>query len=118
MIKRLEIQDYGLIADAEIEFADGATFFTGETGSGKTMILGALNSALGARAGADVVRRGAARARVTLAFEPDQALRERLSADGFEVDPGEDATIVREMTDAGKSNVRLNGRNATASYVR
>ena len=118
MITRLEIENYGLIARGAIEFSPGATIFTGETGSGKTMILGALDFALGERASADVVRRGAQRAVVTLGFEPNAALRERLRADGFEVDPGEEATVVREMSDAGKSSVRVNGRSATASYVR
>jgi DNA repair protein RecN (Recombination protein N) len=118
MLSRLEIENYGLIARGAIEFSPGATIFTGETGSGKTMILGALGFALGERASADAVRRGAKRAIVTLTFEPNEALRERLLADGYELDPEEDATIVREMSDAGKSNVRLNGRAATASYVR
>ncbi len=118
MIRRLEIRDYGLIETAEIEFSDGATIFTGETGSGKTMILGALACAMGARASSDIVRRGASRAIVTLAFEPDDALRERLTAEGFEVDPGEEATIVREIAENGKSSVRVNGRASTASYAR
>lgn len=118
MLTRLEIENYGLIARGAIEFSPGATIFTGETGSGKTMILGALDFALGERASADVVRRGAKRAVVTLTFEPDETLRERLLADGYELDSGEDATIVREMSDAGKSNVRVNGRAATASYAR
>ena len=65
VLRRLEIEDYGLIARADVEFADGATIFTGETGSGKTMLLGALEFALGARAGSDVVRRGARKASVT-----------------------------------------------------
>ncbi len=118
MLRRLEIRDYGLIEAAEIAFSDGATIFTGETGSGKTMILGALACAMGARASADIVRRGAPRAIVTLAFEPDDELRERITADGFEVDPGEEATIVREIGENGKSSVRVNGRASTASYVR
>jgi len=118
MLTRLEIENYGLIARAAIDFSAGATIFTGETGSGKTMILGALDFALGERAGADVVRRGAKRALVTLTFEPKAALRARLIADGFELDPGEDATIAREMTETGKSIVRVNGRACTASYVR
>ncbi len=107
-----------MIEAAEIEFSEGATIFTGETGSGKTMILGALACAMGARASSDVVRRGASRAVVTLAFEPDDALREQLTADGFEVDPGEEATIVREIAENGKSSVRVNGRASTASYAR
>lgn len=118
MIARLEIENYGLIARGAIEFSPGATIFTGETGSGKTMILGALDFALGERASADAVRRGAPRATVTLTFEPSPALRERLLADGYELDPSEDATIVREVNDAGKSSVRVNGRPTTASYVR
>ncbi|MBV8245175.1 MAG: DNA repair protein RecN, partial [Candidatus Eremiobacteraeota bacterium] len=118
MLQRLEIENYGLIAGAEIEFASGATMFTGETGSGKTMLVGALGFVLGERAGADVVRRGAARATVTLTFEPDESLRERLGAGGFEIDAGEDAVITREMSGAGKSTMRLNGRVTTATHVR
>jgi DNA repair protein RecN (Recombination protein N) len=118
MLLRLQIENYGLIERAEIRFAQGATMFTGETGSGKTMILGALAFALGARASADDVRPGAARANVTLTFEPDGVLRERLSADGYPIDPGEEASFVRELTDAGKSSVRVNGRPSTAAYVR
>ena len=118
MLRRLTIENYGLIADAGVEFAPGATIFTGETGSGKTMLLGALAFALGARSGADAVRRGAPRAFVSLTFEPTDAVRERLAADGFELDPGEDAAIEREMTDAGRSSVRINGRAARAGYLR
>jgi DNA repair protein RecN (Recombination protein N) len=118
MLRSLALKDYGLVESAEIEFAGGATMFTGETGSGKTMLLGALGFALGERTSADIVRRGAARAAVTLAFDPDESTRDRLKADGFPLDEDEEATIVREMSESGKSTLRLNGRLATASYVR
>ena len=111
MLQRLEIAGYGLIARAEIEFAAGATIFTGETGSGKTMILGALAFVLGARA-------TAGKARVSLWFEPSDALRTRFSTDGFDLDDDESATFSREVSDAGKSTVRVNGRPATAGYLR
>ncbi len=88
MLRRLEIEDYGLIARADVEFADGATIFTGETGSGKTMLLGALDFALGARAGSDVVRRGARKASVTVTFEPDETLRARLAEARFRARSG------------------------------
>ena len=84
----------------------------------RPIILGALDFALGERASADVVRRGAQRASVTLTFEPSEPLRERLIGDGYELDPVRYATIAREMNEAGKSSVRVNGRAATASYVR
>lgn len=118
MLRTLRIENFGLIERVEVEFSEGATIFTGETGSGKTMLLGALDFALGTRAGGDVVRRGTRKALVTLAFEPDGALRARLSHDGFELDSGEAATISREMTETGRSIMRVNGRAATASYVR
>lgn len=118
MLRRLEIEAFGLIASASVDFAGGATMFTGETGSGKTMLLGALEFALGARAGADAVRRGARKATVTLAFDPGDGVRERLAVDGYELDPGEEATVVRETSDSGRSVVRLCGRPSTAAYVR
>ena len=118
MLRRLLIESYGLIERADVEFAGGATMFTGETGSGKTMLLGALDFALGGRAGADVVRRGARRAVVTLEFDADETLLARLAGDGFELDPGEGASVSREMSDAGRSSVRVNGRPSTAGYVR
>jgi DNA repair protein RecN (Recombination protein N) len=118
MLRRLQIECFGLIERAEVEFAEGATIFTGETGSGKTMLLGALDFALGARAGPDIVRRGAGRALVTLEFDPDEALSARLAAAGFELDDGESGTIVREMTETGRSSLRVNGRAATAAYAR
>ena len=118
MLRRLEIENYGLIARAAVEFARGATIFTGETGSGKTMLLGALDFALGARAAPDAVRRGARGAVVTISFEPNDSFERALEADGFELDPGEEASIVREITEAGRSSVRVNGRPSTAGYVR
>jgi len=118
MLRQLQIESYGLIERAGVDFADGATIFTGETGSGKTMLLGALDFALGGRAGPDIVRRGARRAQVTLTFDTGDRLRARLADDGFELDAGEMGTIVREMSDGGRSGVRLNGRPATAAYLR
>ncbi len=118
MLKRLSVENYGLIERADVAFSEGATIFTGETGSGKTMLVGALSFALGARADLAMVRAGAARATVELVFEPDPALLQRLNDDGFALEAGEEAAILRELTPAGKSNLRLCGRSATASYVR
>jgi DNA repair protein RecN (Recombination protein N) len=115
---RLAIDDFGLIAHAELTFAEGFTACTGETGSGKTMLLGALDFALGERASPDVVRRGAVRARATLELEPGPALRARFAAEGFELDDDELASVVREIAAGGKSSARINGRPATAGQLR
>ncbi len=118
MLKHLHVENYGLIARADVDFASGATIFTGETGSGKTMLVGALSFALGARTDTAMVRADAPRALVELTFEPDDALGERLRLDGFLLEPGEEAAILREVTQAGKSSIRLCGRSVTASAVR
>jgi DNA repair protein RecN (Recombination protein N) len=115
---RLEIENFELIERATLEFAGGFTACSGETGSGKSMLLGSLAFVLGERASADVVRRGAARARVTLEVDADAALRARLDAEGFELEPNEAAILAREMTGAGKSTARVNGRLATAAQLR
>ncbi len=118
MLLRLRIEDYGLIERAEVEFAPGATIFSGETGSGKTMLVGALAFALGARSDPATVRSGAKRALVELAFEPDAELAQRLRDDGFELEAGEEAALLREVTPVGKSSLRLCGRTVTSGYVR
>lgn len=118
MLRRLTIEDYGLLPRAEVRFAEGATMFTGETGSGKTMVLGAIAFVLGERTNAECVRRGRPRAIVSLEFDASEPLRARLADDGFEIEPDEVATISREVSSVGKSAVRVNGRPATAGYVR
>jgi DNA repair protein RecN (Recombination protein N) len=115
---RLQIEDFGLIERASLDFAAGLTACTGETGSGKTMLLGALAFVLGERVSTDVVRDGAERTRVTLEADVDTALREQLAADGFELEAGEPAIFSRELAGSGKSSARLNGRPATAAQLR
>ena len=115
---RLEIEDYELIERAELAFSTGFTVCSGETGSGKTMLLGALDFVLGERSSADVVRRGADRARVTLALDASDALVELLLEGGFAHEPGESTLLVREMSAAGKSIARVNGALATAAQLR
>jgi DNA repair protein RecN (Recombination protein N) len=117
-LRRCTIEDFGLIVRADVVFADGLTAFSGETGSGKTMLLGALKLAFGERASPDVVRTGAQRARVTLEVEPDAALREAFAREGFELEADEDAVLSRELHAGGKSSARVNGRPATAAQLR
>ena len=118
VLLRLTIEDLGLIARAEVEFAEGLTVVTGETGSGKTMLLGALALALGGRAESDVVRSGAERARATLEIAPDEALRARLAESGFALAADDDLVVQREVLASGRSQGRINGVPASASQLR
>jgi len=118
MLVRLEIEDFGLIERASFAFAGGLTVFTGETGSGKTMVLGALGFVLGERAETDLIRSGAPRARVVLEVEPDAALRARLGEAGFALAADDACIVVREMTPQGRSQARIAGTPASASQLR
>jgi DNA repair protein RecN (Recombination protein N) len=115
---RMTLENVGLIARAEVDFAAGLTVMTGETGSGKTMLLGGLALALGERADADLVRTGAERARATLEIVPDDTLRARLGDAGFPLAADDDAIVVREVLASGRSQARINGVPAAASQVR
>ena len=115
---RLAIDDFGLIAHASFSFADGLTIVSGETGSGKTMLLGALGFALGERAGTEMIRGGAERARVTLEVEPDPALRNLLADHGIDLADDDEVIVSRDLTANGRSQARINGVAVSASQLR
>ncbi|HWT05475.1 MAG TPA: AAA family ATPase, partial [Xanthomonadales bacterium] len=115
---RMTVENVGLIERAEVAFSDGLTVVTGETGSGKTMLLGGLRLALGERADADTVRGGAERARVVLEIAPDDALRASLAAAGFTLADDDDLIVQREVLAEGRSQGRINGIPAGASQLR
>jgi DNA repair protein RecN (Recombination protein N) len=118
LLLRATIDDFGLIAHAEVEFSTGLTVFSGETGSGKTMLLGALRFALGERIDTEMIRGGAARARVVLEIAPDEALRARMAEAGFVLADDDDAIVSRELLASGRSQARINGIAASASQLR
>jgi DNA repair protein RecN (Recombination protein N) len=115
---RLTIDDFGLIPHAIIEFADGLTVCSGETGTGKTMLLGALRFALGERSEADLIRAGAERARVALEIEPDDALRARVLEAGCRLSSDDAVVITRELALGGRSYARVNGVVVSAGQLR
>jgi DNA repair protein RecN (Recombination protein N) len=113
---RLTIDGVGLIAHAQVEFGETFTAFTGETGSGKTMLLGALDAALGARVERELVR--GERLRVALEIAADEGLRALLASMGIDLAADDDVVIVREVTAAGRSQARINGIAVSASQLR
>lgn len=115
-LRRLVVEDFELIARAELEPSKGLTAVTGETGSGKTMLLDAIDFVLGARSNADAVRKGAKRARVAAEFDADERARTLLREQGLDADD-ESLVIVREIAD-GKTSARVCGIPVTAGQLR
>ncbi|MGA2394101.1 MAG: DNA repair protein RecN [Candidatus Lustribacter sp.] len=116
VLLRLRIDNVGLIAHAQVEFGDAFTAFTGETGSGKTMLLGALDAALGGRVERELIRGD--RLRVALEIAAGEGLRDLLDTMGIELADDDDVVIVREVTAAGRSQARVNGVAVSAGQLR
>jgi len=113
MLKELNIKNFAIIDQLRVEFGPGLNVFTGETGAGKSIVVDALNLALGERASTDLVRTGAPEAVVEAAFELNShgpaAVRRILEEQGIEAAPGEDIIVRRVISAAGKSKVYVNG---------
>jgi DNA repair protein RecN (Recombination protein N) len=115
MLVELHVTNFALIDHLDLTFGAGLNILTGETGAGKSIIIDALGLALGGRAGADLVRTGAAKATVEAVFDlthaPDE-VRRRMAEAGLDGEDEEDTLLVtRELARAGgKSQCRVNGR--------
>ena len=111
MLQTLRIQNYALIDDLEVEFAPGFNVLTGETGAGKSIVVGALNLVLGARASSEAVRRGAARAKIDGIFlveNPSPTLQAALQENDVELEAGE-LLLSRVVSAEGRSKAYANG---------
>jgi DNA repair protein RecN (Recombination protein N) len=115
-LSELTIRSLGVIDSAEIEFKDGLTVITGETGAGKTMVLTALNLILGSKSDADFVRAGDERLVVSGKFKIGEALQTTVEEAGGFVEDG-DVIINRSVTSQGRSKISLGGAVTTTSQV-
>lgn len=117
MLRTLTIRDFVIVDAIELEFSNGFSVFTGETGAGKSILIDALQLALGGRGDASMVREGAARADITADFAPTEAGRAWLAQHEFAVDEG-GALLRRVIDNAGRSKAYINGVAATAAQLR
>lgn len=111
MLATLRVQNYALIDTVEIDFQTGFNVLTGETGAGKSILIGALNLVLGARAVGEVLRQGAARVQIDAIFlveKPGRRLKELLDAHDLALD-GQELHLARTITKDGRSKGYVNG---------
>ncbi|MFN8899881.1 MAG: DNA repair protein RecN [Pseudomonadota bacterium] len=120
MLRRLLLRDVVIVAELELELGPGFTVLTGETAAGKSILVDALQLALGGRGDAALVREGAARAEGSAEFDLPATLLPWLEESGFEAPAGPDATLLlRRTIDAqGKSRAWINGGAATVAQLR
>lgn len=118
MLAQLDIQDYALIDRLELSFANGLTVLTGETGAGKSILIGALSLAFGDRTDSGVVREGARRAEVaaTVRLANNEAALRWLREQDLE--DGEECILRRVIGADGRSRAWINGSTVPLSSLR
>lgn len=117
MLNRLYIENFAIIRTLELELSDGFFALTGETGAGKSIIIDALNLAMGGRADKESIASGADKARVEAVFKVDARLERALTALGFAPENGE-VILSREVSSSGRSVCRCNGALVTQAVLR
>lgn len=117
MLKNVHLKNLALIKEADIDFDHGLNIMTGETGSGKSIIIGSINIALGDKANKGMIRSGADQALVELQFvTQDEKILKALSELGIEAD-GDNIIISRKIT-PDSSAARINGEHVTLANLK
>jgi DNA repair protein RecN (Recombination protein N) len=123
MLHELVVENYAVVDRLRVRFHAGLNLLTGETGSGKSIVVDSLGLLLGARASAEAVRSGEERARVSGVFDVSERAAKVLADAGFEPEDGElpehrELVVEREILSNGKSRVFVNNRPATVALLR
>lgn len=117
MLTSLHVKNLALMEETEVEFGRGLNILTGETGAGKSLLIGSVNLALGGKFERDMLRKGAESALVELVFTGDERVKEKLTE--LELEQSEDGSVIisRKMS-IGKNVYRINGETVTAKQVK
>lgn len=119
MLEKLYVSNFALIDELEVDFGSGLNVLSGETGAGKSIIIGSLNFVLGGKADKDIIKNGCDLTEVSALISVDNDdVKTELA--GCDVDVGEDNYILikRTFNRSGKSQCRINGKAATVSMVK
>ena len=115
-LKSISLRDFVIVREMDLDLSEGFTVLTGETGAGKSILIGALQLVLGARSDAGVVREGAARCEISAEFDCPARLAPWLEQAGLEA--GETLLLRRTIDAQGKSRAWINGSAVTATQLK
>lgn len=117
MLKELYIENLAVIEKATVRLGAGMNVFSGETGAGKSILIGGINAVLGQRVSRDIVRAGTDKAFVSAVFEDvPVAVSDKLSELGIE--PEDELIISREISSDGRGTARINSRAVSVAAIR
>ncbi|MFW2511138.1 DNA repair protein RecN [Staphylococcus epidermidis] len=119
MLQTLSIKQFAIIDELDINFSDGLTVMSGETGSGKSIIIDAIGQLIGMRASSDYVRHGEKKAIIEGIFDIDESKDAIKILESLAIDIDEDFLLVkREIFSSGKSICRINNQTVTLQDLR
>jgi len=119
MLQTLSIKQFAIIDELDINFSDGLTVMSGETGSGKSIIIDAIGQLIGMRASSDYVRHGEKKAIIEGIFDIDESKDAINILESLSIDVDEDFLLVkREIFSSGKSICRINNQTVTLQDLR
>lgn len=116
MLKSLFISSFVIIDQTTVDFDEGMTALTGETGAGKSIIINALEQLCGARASSSLVRKGSKKAVIEGVFDMNDSIQKVL--DELNIDGDDDLIITKEILDNGRSTIKINYRTVTNNALK
>ena len=117
MLASLHVKNLALIDEAEVDFTKGLNILTGETGAGKSLLLGSINLALGKKMSREMIREGADYGLVELIFTVDR--QETIRAlEELEIYPEDGQVVISRRITENRSSSRINGETCTAARIR
>lgn len=118
MLEKLTVKNFALIDDAQISFTEGLNVMSGETGSGKSVIIEALNFVLGAKPERSLIRNGADECFVCAEFGVEKNSAVKAIFNELEFDEEDVLIISRRFSTSGKTSVKINGNSATVGMLK
>ena len=116
MLSELHVKNFAILDEVSVEFGKGLNVLTGETGAGKSLLLGSVNAALGGKVSKDFLGSNGDYALAELLFDNDACVRDLLEK--YELPESDMLVISRRITDTGRSVSRINGETVNASIVK
>ncbi len=118
MLAQLSINNIAVVKHADIEFFDGLNVLTGETGAGKSVIIGAIQMILGDKITKNIIRTGEEKADVSAIFYPDRQAWDRLESLGVKKTEDETVLVYREISNGGRGVCKINGAICQISLLK
>ena len=116
MLQNLHVKNLALIEEAEVDFSDGLNILSGETGAGKSIIIGSIAVAVGDKVSKDMIRKDAEYALVELVFSVDDKVRDKLAA--MDIPMEDDQVILTRRISGGRPIAKINSESVSATKLR